>query len=227
MDNNTLKTWPKNERPREQLLSRGAESVSDAGLIAILLRNGLQGKDVVSFSRELLNEFGSLGALLNADVSELKKIKGLGPAKITQLLAAVELSKRQLKEKCIGKKYIQHSQDVFDYLSISLKDQRVEYFKVIYLDRKNGIIEIKELSKGTIDKALVYPREIIRHAISIDACSLIFVHNHPSGGIKPSAHDIAVTKKLVKACEAVEIDVLDHIIIGGNDYFSFKNNDFI
>lgn len=219
---NGIKYWPKSERPRELLLEKGPEYVSDAGLIAILLRTGTKGKDAVSLARELIKQFDGLRGLLNATQSDLKKIKGLGPAKIAQLIAAIEIVKRQLKEDLVGKDYVKSADDVVKYLTLKLQDMKKEFFKVIYLDNANAILSIEELSQGTIDKTHVYPREIIKKAFEIHARALIIVHNHPSGNFQPSYDDKQVTQKIIAACDAVDIKILDHLIISPEGYFSFQ-----
>ena len=220
--NYSIKNWPKSERPREMLLEKGAEYVSDAGLIAVLLRSGTKGKDAVSLSRELIQTFGGLRGLLNASQTDLKKIKGLGPAKIAQLMAAIEITKRQLKEEIVGKNYVKSADDVLKYLTLKLQDKKKEFCKVIYLDNANAILSIEEISKGTIDQTHVYPREIIKKAFELHARALIFVHNHPSGNFQPSQYDKEVTRKLISACQTVDIKILDHLIISPEGYFSFQ-----
>jgi len=219
----SIKNWPKYERPRELLLGRGPESVSDAGLIAILLRSGTKGKDAVSLARDLIKRFGGLRGLLSAKKSDLEKIKGLGDAKIAQLMAAIEITNRQLKEEIIGKDYIKNDKDVIDYLCLSLRDLKTEFFKVIYLNKANVILSIEDIAKGTVDQSSIYPRELIKRALEINASAVIFVHNHPSGSMKPSRPDIDLTKRLISACCAVDITPLDHIIISPSGYLSLKS----
>lgn len=219
----SIKFWPKCEQPRELLLEKGSDYVSDAGLIAILLRSGTRGKDAVSLARGLIKQFGGLRGLLSAKKSELEKINGLGSAKIAQLLAALEIAKRQLKEEIVGKEYIENDKDVLDYLSLSMKDVKEEFFKVVYLDRANRILEVETIAKGTVDQASIYPREVIKGAINKDASAVIFVHNHPSGSMKPSQFDIDITKRLILACKAVDITPLDHIIISTHGHISLKS----
>jgi DNA repair protein RadC len=193
---NSIRFWPKHERPRELFLEKGPDYVSDAGLIAILLRSGTKGKDAVSLARDLIKHFGGLRGLLNAKKSELDKINGLGSAKIAQLLAATEMSMRDLKK---------------------------EFFKVVYLDKANTILEVSTIARGTVDQTSIYPREVIKSAINKNASAVIFVHNHPSGCRKPSQFDIDITKKLISACEAVDITPLDHIIITSHGHVSLKS----
>ncbi|MDY6854684.1 MAG: DNA repair protein RadC [Thermodesulfobacteriota bacterium] len=221
--NHGIKSWPRSERPRELLLEQGPEYVSDAGLVAILLRTGIKGKDAVTLGRELLKQFGGLGGLLNANKRDLKKIKGLGTAKIAQLLAATEIAKRQLKEEVVGKKVINGPEDVIEYLSLSMANLKDEVFKVLYLDSAHVVLSAEVLFKGTVDQSAVYPREIIKRAFELNATSLIFVHNHPSGNLKPSQHDLSLNRKLAKACLAVDLTPLDHFIISPRGYLSLKN----
>jgi len=217
-----IKSWPKSERPRELLLDKGPGYVSDAGLVAILLRTGIEGKDAVTLARELLKHFGGLRGLLNANKKDLEKIKGLGIAKISQLLSATEIAKRQLKEDIVGKAVINGPEDVLEYLSVSMSNLKEEVFKVIYLNSANVVLAAEDLFKGTVDQSAVYPREIIKIAFELNASGLIFVHNHPSGNLKPSKHDLSLNDKLVKACRAVDLTPLDHIIIGPTGYISLK-----
>jgi len=221
--NQGIKGWPKSERPRELLLEKGPEYVSDAGLVAILLRIGIKGKDAVTLGRELLSHFGGLRGLLNANKKDLKKIKGLGIAKIAQLLAATEIAKRQLKEEIIGKALVSGPEDVLEYLSLSMSNLTEEVFKVIYLDGANVVLAADDLFKGTVDHAAVYPRDIIKRAFELNASGLIFIHNHPSGDLKPSQPDLSLKEKLNKACLAVDLTPLDHLIIGPAGYVSFKD----
>jgi DNA repair protein RadC len=218
-----IKSWPKSERPRELLLEKGPDSVSDAGLVAILLRTGIKGKDAVTLGRDLLKHFGGLRGLLNAGKKDLESIKGLGTAKIAQLLAATEIAKRQLKEEIVGKILIHGPEDVVEYLSLSMSDLKEEVFKVIYLNSANMVLAVEDLFKGTVDQSAVYPREIIKKALELNASGLIFIHNHPSGELKPSKSDLSLRARLDKACSAVDLTPLDHLIIGPSGYTSFKD----
>jgi DNA repair protein RadC len=220
--NSGIKGWPKTERPRELLLEKGPEFVSDAGLVAILLRIGIKGKDAVSLSRELLNQFGGLRGLLNANKKDLDKVKGLGPAKTAQLLAATEIAKRQLKEKVLSGVAIHGPEDLIEYLSTSMANLKEEVFKVVYLNSANVVLSIEDLFKGTVDQSAVYPREVIKRALELSASGLIFVHNHPSRDLKPSKNDLSLNQKLIDACRAVNLTPLDHIIISPSGYISFK-----
>ncbi len=217
-----IKAWPKSERPRELLLEKGPEFVSDAGLVAILLRAGIKGKDAVSLGRELITHFGGLRGLLNAKRKELEKVHGLGPAKTAQLLAAAEIARRQLKERIMGKTAIHGPEDLIEYLSLSMANLKEEVFKVVYLNSANIVLAVEDLFKGTVDQSAVYPREIIKKALELNATGLIFVHNHPSGDLKPSKNDLSLNRKLVDACQAVNLTPLDHLIISSSGYTSLK-----
>ncbi len=144
------------------------------------------------------------------------KVKGLGQAKVSQLLAVIEVAKRVLKESIEGKNYIRNKEDVLKYLSLSMKDLKVEFFKVIFLDQSHGILQIEELCKGTVNETVVYPREVVKRALDLNAAAVIFVHNHPSGNPAPSAKDLALTKRLFEACRNIDITPLDHLIVAGN-----------
>lgn len=223
---NSIKMWPKFERPRELLLEKGPSCVSDAGLVAILLRTGIKGKDAVSLARELLNSFGGLRGLLSARKTELEKIKGLGNAKIAQLMAVIEIAQRRSKEEITGKNYLENEKDVIDYLYLSMADLREEFFKAIYLNKANIVLSIDVLTKGTVDQAAVYPREVVRRGLELGASAIIFVHNHPAGDMKPSQSDLKITKKIISACLAVGIAPLDHIIISSNGHISLRKQGF-
>ena len=226
-DLKSIKAWPKSERPREILLEEGPSFLSDAGLIAVLLRSGTKGKDAVALARQLIKRFKGIRGLLSANKSDLKEIKGLGDAKIAQLLAALELSKRILQENIIGKNYLKNKKDVIDYLSLSMMDLKREFFKVIYVNKSNIVLAVEDIAKGTVDQAVIYPREIIKKALELNASGVIFVHNHPSGDNKPSKYDIEITQKLASACNAVDITPLDHIIILPDGYISLKEKGII
>jgi DNA repair protein RadC len=195
--NRGIRDWPLSERPRELLLEKGPEFLSDAGLVAILLRSGIRGKDAVTLGRELLQRFGGLRGLLNADRKALMGVRGLGAAKIAQLLAATEISRRQLKERILDRTIVHGPGDVMDYLSLSMAGLREEVFKVVYLNKANAVLAVEDLFRGTVDQAAVYPREIIKRAFELNASGLIFVHNHPSGDLKPSRQDLSLNLSLI------------------------------
>ncbi len=218
----SVKFWPQSEQPRERLKEKGVVSLSNAELIALVLRSGDKESDVLSFSRHLLDRFGSLRNLLNLDWSDLEQVKGLGPAKIASLQAASELGRRVMKEDLVGKHYFKDIDDVLSYIKASLGGLKREVFKVIYLDSKHSILSEMDLFQGSIDRSVVYPREIIKSALDCHASAIILVHNHPSGHVQPSLEDKRITKKLSILCSEISIKVLDHVIIGYNKYFSFR-----
>lgn len=217
---NGILNWPKSERPRELLLEKGPDAVSDAGLIAILLRVGRRGEDAVSIARNLLQKFQSLNGLLNASYSELQQVKGLGSAKIAVLFAVRELVRRQAREAALHRDCVHSSEEVYRLLSLTMRGLKHEVFKVVYLNEANFVIAIEDLFEGTVNRSAIYPREVIRRALELGASGLVFAHNHPSGSFEPSVDDIEVTKKLFRACEAVELRALDHLIITEESYCS-------
>ena len=219
---NGIKSWPESERPRERLIKNGVSSLSDAELLAILLRSGIQGKDAITFARELLSQFGGLRGLLGVGWNELKQIKGLGQAKIATFLAATEIARRQLKQELVGKNFVRDPQSILDYLYSSLRDKKREVFKVLFLNKANRITGEQDLFEGTVDETAIHPREVVKAALERQATALILIHNHPSGRVEPSLEDREITRKLEAACNAVSIKVLDHIIVGDNQYFSFN-----
>jgi len=218
--------WPEDERPREKLLKFGADKLSDTELLAILLRVGSSGKSAVDMARELINEFGTFRNIDSKSYTELKR-KGLGVAKIAQIKAAIEIGKRFLKEKSLTKIKITTSKDLVDYFTPYMRDMKKEIFKAVLLDGKNKIIKDVTISEGTLTKSIVHPREIIKEAVTESAAALVLIHNHPSGEPHPSQDDIDITNRIISACELVGIRILDHVIIGDNNYFSFFNEGLI
>jgi DNA repair protein RadC len=216
----SIKTWPRDERPREKLLLRGAEALSDAELLAIFLRTGVKGKSAVDLARELLQQFGDLQALIKAELKEFCRSLGLGPAKYVQLQAVLEISRRYFFTSVLHKETLNHPRATKQYLLSRLSHRHEEVFACLFLNNKNKVLNFSELFSGTIGCANVYPREIIKHALRNNAAAVIFVHNHPSGDPKPSQADIALTKRLQLTLELVDIRVLDHIVVGNNQVVS-------
>ena len=221
---NSLKNWPESERPRERLLAQGAAALSDAELLAILFRTGFKGVDVLTLSRNLLSECGTLSKIFSLDSAMLLKKKGIGAAKMATLQVIAEISRRQMLETLQTGDCVSEPRGVAAYLKMCLRGRERETFKVLFLDKANRIKEDVDLFTGTVDQAAVYPREIVRKALLLQAVSIILAHNHPSGRLEPSPEDIQVTAKIVSACQTMSIKVLDHIIVGGNGYFSFAEN---
>ncbi len=217
----SIQTWPLAERPREKLLEKGAIYLSDAELLAIFLRTGCKGKSAVDLARELISHFGSLRDLLNAGQEEFCAVHGLGVAKYVQLKACLELGSRYLGERLGEEDTLSEPAHTHAYLTHKLRDRKQEVFACLFLNSKNQVLGYKELFHGTLTTNAVYPREVVRQALDYNAASVIFSHNHPSGYAKPSQADKILTEKLVNALAMVEIRVLDHIIIGDGEIFSF------
>ncbi len=206
--------WPNDERPREKLLLKGAHSLSDSELLAIFLRTGIKGKSAVDLSRDLLNDFGSLRALLTSDQSSFCSHKGLGTAKYAQLQAVLEMAKRHLGETLKRENTLNSPDETRSYLHSMMRDYNHEVFGCLMLDNKHRVIVFRELFSGSINSASVYPREVVKQALADNAAAVILAHNHPSGIAEPSQSDIQITRRLSQALELVDIRVLDHLVIG-------------
>ncbi|MGD9109035.1 MAG: DNA repair protein RadC [Gammaproteobacteria bacterium] len=217
-----IKSWPKNERPREKLLKYGAEYLTDAELLAIFLRTGVKGKTAVDLGRDLLLEFGGLKQLFDADLTKFCQQRGLGVAKYAQLQAVLELSYRHLHEKIPQRVILSDSDDTKKYLLAKLSHLKQEVFMGIFLDSKHRVVAFQELFKGSIDYVNIYPRELIAMVLNFHATSMIVVHNHPSGDPKPSRDDIRLTKFLQNALSFIEVKLLDHLIVGTSSVVSLK-----
>lgn len=222
----SLKEWPETERPRERLIKHGAQSLSDAQLLAIVLRTGSNGKTVLETAVELINKFGGLKGIEEASIKELKSFKGLGTAKIAQIKASFELGRRALSQK--GQEQAFNSaRIVYDYFFPKLNGLKKEVFITLLLDTKLKLIKEVKVSEGTLNQSLIHPREVFKEAVKESAYAVILIHNHPSGDPAPSEQDIEITKKLKKASEILEISLLDHVIIGNGSYFSMKEKNLI
>ena len=215
-----IKDIPKEGRPRERFLKQGPETLSDAELFAILLRTGSKGENVIDMSNRLLVEYG-LDKLFECSLKELQDIKGIGPSKAMQILTVAELQKRANQSKNPVKR-ISCAEDVFNLMHEKLKDEKQENFYVLILNNLNNLIEEKLISKGTLDKTLIHPREIFKYAIKNTASKIILVHNHPDGDPLPSINDLEITDELVKAGNLLGIKIIDHVIIGKRDKWSLK-----
>ena len=213
--------WPPEERPREKLLARGAESLSDAELVAIFLRTGRKGRSAVDLAREALVRFGSLTGLLAAGVDTVTAVSGLGAAKYVQLQAALEMARRALREKLDRGSALSSPQAVRDFLRLKLQDRPHEIFVGVFLDAQNRVLAVEELSRGTLTQTSVYPREVVKRALHYNAAALIFAHNHPSGIAEPSRSDEVLTGALKQALALVDIKVLDHFVVGAGSAMSF------
>lgn len=224
MTNTAIKDWPEDERPREKLLKKGAASLSDAELLALVLRTGdaAAGKSAIDLGRQLLELFGgNLRELAQAELHELQQIKGLGLAKAASVKAAFTLGSRfQARRLEVLERFTSPAQ-VFDFFHHELRDSRKELFLTLLLDGKNRIMRKVEVSIGSLNQSIVHPREVFAPAVRESAAAVIFIHNHPSGDPAPSREDREITRRLKEAGEILGIRVLDHIIIGDGSYFSF------
>jgi len=214
-------------RLREKFLKGGLNGFLDYEVLELLLTLATPRRDCRELARALLGEYRTLRAVLEADVRELLRFKGLGPRNVFGLRFIQEVSGRFLRDRMMSRPYYRSSKEVFDYLYHSLRDVKREKFKVLFLDTKNRIIEEKTLFEGTVDSSAVYPREVVKDALRYDASSLIFIHNHPSGDPEPSLSDRQITRELVFAARVLQLKVLDHIIIGQGCYFSFADQGLI
>jgi DNA repair protein RadC len=213
--------WPASERPREKLIAHGVGALSDAELLAIFLRVGVRGKSAVDLSRDLLMQFGSLNGIYAANEKEIGAVHGIGLSKYVQLQAAFEMSRRALEEKIQEKDVLSSPQQVRDYLTLTLSNELREIFVVLFLDAQNRLITTEEMFNGTLTQTSVYPREVVKRALHFNAASVMFAHNHPSGVAKQSQADEMITKTLKAALALVDVRVLDHFVIAGNDTLSF------
>ncbi|MBM1193991.1 RadC family protein [Pseudomonas weihenstephanensis] len=216
----SIKDWPAAERPREKLLALGSSSLSDAELLAIFLRTGVSGKSAVDLARHLLAEFGSLRALLEADLGSFSRQLGLGPAKFSQLQAVLEMGRRHLAERLRRDSALESPQAVRDYLKALLRHEPHEVFGCLFMDSKHRMLAFEVLFRGSIDSASVYPRQVVKRALGHNAAAVIFCHNHPSGITDPSEADRTLTQRLTEALDLIEVRVLDHFIVGDGEPLS-------
>lgn len=223
----SINQWSVEDRPREKLTARGASALTDAELLAICLRTGVKGKSAIDLARQLLDKFGGIRQLLNASEQEVCSISGLGPAKFAQLHCIGEINRRFLRETLIEGVSLSSPAQTQAYLIAHLRDYPHEVFACLFLDNKHRIIAFDELFRGTINGASVYAREVVKAALSHNAAAVIFAHNHPSGVAEPSAADQSITRRLKEALSLVEIEVLDHIIIGNGETVSFADRGLI
>jgi len=223
-----LKDQPVSERPRERLVARGPDALTHAELIAILLRTGLQGANVVLVAQTILQKFGSLNALALASVDELKQIAGVGPDKAATLVAAFALARRMEQERREDSPVLDNPETVVNFMRETNRLLNVESFQVLLLNVRKKLIRTEKISQGLLDTILVHPREVFRAAIAANAAGLVLVHNHPSGDPTPSEADIKVTRDLIRAGHLLKIEVVDHVIIGrataerAKDYSSLR-----
>ena len=230
MDINGINNWPVDERPRERLIKLGPAGLSDAQLLAIILRTGDTKKSAIGLAREILFRFGTLKEIESAASAELAEINGVGPAKTAQLKAALELGRRLMRSGSnVSEKnpFFKNSREVFEYFRPVFFGLKKEKFLCALLDTKNRIFKENIISEGTLTSSPVHPREVFRDAIKEAAASVLFVHNHPSGDPSPSRDDINITKRLIETGSVVGIKVLDHLIISDTKYLSLMEKGYM
>ena len=216
-----LKDIPAAARPREKLLMLGPEALADAELIALLLRTGLAGTSVLQLAQQLLDAFGGLNGLLQASAADLKRIKGLGPAKRAEITAVMELARRSLAQRLAQRTVLSSPQQVKDFLRLQLAHEGQEVFAVMFLDVQNQLLQFEEMFRGTLSQTSVYPREIVKRALALQASAVILAHNHPSGTAEPSRADEFLTQTLKQALQLIDVRVIDHLVVGGDQAISF------
>ena len=216
----TLNQWPQQERPREKLLKRGSQSLSDAELLAIFLRCGIAGKNVIELAQELLGHFDGLQNLFSANLKEFTSVKGLGPAKYVQLQACLEMSQRYLAEQISQGDLLQNPAQVKSYLQTRLKARLNEVFAVLFLDNQHRVIEYQELFFGTINASSVHPRIILQRCLQLNAAAVILCHNHPSGIAEASISDKDITDTIKAALALIDVRLLDHLIVAAHQVIS-------
>lgn len=217
-----LKDLPPDARPREKLLARGAGSLSDAELLALLLRTGIEGKNVVALAQEIVDGFGGISGMLHADAKSLANIKGLGPAKQAELMAVVELSRRALQEQMAQKPILDVPATLLDFVRLKIGSKPYESFMVLFVDATQKLIAAEEMFRGSLSVTTVYPRDVALRALHHHAAGVILAHNHPSGEVEPSHADMSLTSKLRAALGLLDIVVLDHVIVSHDKALSMS-----
>lgn len=223
-----INDWPQQDRPRERLLKNGEHALSNSELLAIILRTGIKGQSAIDLARRILRKFKTFRNMSHTDLSQWRDFKGIGAAKISQIKAAIEIGRRLGEERIEeNRPQIKSPEDIIDILMPRMRDLKKEVFKVLFLNPKNRIIDITDAEEGTVNQANPIIREIFQNALQHFAAFIICVHNHPSGDPRPSQEDKKFTQELVRIGQILLIKCLDHIIIGGDDYFSFSDEGLI
>ncbi|MEA3424351.1 MAG: DNA repair protein RadC [Bacillota bacterium] len=223
-----IKDLPLNERPREKMLNHGSKKLSNAEILAILIQTGSKNESALELAQRVLELMTSgIHELNNTTVQELCKVKGIGPSKAVQILAAVELANRINMDEFLIKEKILSPADIYNFLGRDMKHFKKEVFRTVFLDTKNRVIDYEDISIGSLNTSIVHPREVFNRAIKKSAAGVVLMHNHPSGNPNPSNEDISITKRLSKAGDLLGIKVLDHVIIGIGKYFSMKEENLI
>jgi len=216
-----IKDLPAALRPREKLLAQGPQALADAELVALLLRTGIKGTPVLQLAQQLLDAFGGFAGLLSASAADLKRVKGLGPAKRAEVAALLEIARRSLRQELSAAPAFESPQTVKDYLALHLAQLPYEVFAVLFLDAQHRLLRLEEMFRGTLTQTSVYPREIVRRALALNAGAVILAHNHPSGVAEPSRADELLTQALKNALQLVDVRVLDHLVVGRGSVVSF------
>ena len=223
----SIKDWPLDERPREKLLARGPQALSDAELLAIFIRSGVRGRTALDLARQALSELGGLRNLLDCDRNRLLKLAGIGSARFVELSASLELGRRYLESRLKRGDSLASPGDTRRFLASRLKGHPQEVFACLFLDNRHRVICFEELFHGTIDGASVHPREVVRRALSHNAAAIILSHNHPSGVAEPSRADRALTRRLQEAAALIDVRVLDHVVVGDGETVSFAERGWL
>lgn len=216
-----LKDIPAAARPREKLLAHGAAALADAELVALLLRTGMKGVPVLTLAQQMLDSFGGLPGLLHADAAQLRRIKGLGPAKRAEIGAVIELARRALAHQLASRPVFESPSQVKQYVALQLGELPHEVFAVLFLDAQHRLLRLETMFRGTLAQTSVHPREVARRALELGAAAVILAHNHPSGSCEPSRADEHLTQTLKQALALVEVRVLDHLVVGRGETASF------
>ena len=216
-----IKDLPAALRPREKLLAQGPQALADAELVALLLRTGIKGTPVLQLAQQLLDSFGGFAGLLSAAPADLKRVKGLGPAKRAEVAALLEIARRSLRQELAAVPAFDSPQSVKDYLALHLAQLPHEVFAVLFLDGQHRLLALEEMFRGTLTQTSVYPREVVRRALALNAGAVILAHNHPSGLAEPSRADELLPQALKSALQLVDVRVLDHVVVGRGQVVSF------
>jgi len=220
-----IKSWPRDDRPREKLLKKGSGALSNSELLAILLRTGVEGNSAIDLARQIIVKFGTFRNMSHTDIHQWKEFKGMGPAKIAQIKAALEIGRRFREDEVLSvKQKVVSAQDIVNIILPQIRDLKTEVSKVVYLNSDNRIIDISDAATGTVNHAMPIVREIIHAALQKFAIAIICVHNHPSANTTPSPEDKKFTQEVAAAGKLMGIKVLDHIIIGDDTFYSFAND---
>ncbi len=222
-DSFTIHDLPQDERPRERLQRYGAEALSAAEILALIMGRGISGESVMVTAQRLLSKFGDLKGISGASVEELLQVRGIGLAKAAQIMAAFELANRLDSHQGAGQQpLVKSPKDVAAVVGSRFRGKKKEHFLALFLDTRSRLIKVSEISVGSLDTSVVHPREVFKEALAASAASVIFAHNHPSGDTTPSEEDIGLSKRLAEAGQIMGVDVLDHVIFAGGDYLSLK-----